>query len=54
MITSADKNKIQNHEQKSLQFGMKNHCVSRSFDELLGYIDLKILANFDKESKEFE
>ncbi len=54
MITSADNNKIQNHKQNQLINTMKNYCVSRSFDELLGYIDIQILANFDKQSKEFE
>jgi len=47
MISSADYNKIQNHTQVELCYPMNNHCTSRSFDELLGYVDLQLLAQAD-------
>jgi len=53
-ITSADYQKVQNYEPLRLEYEMKNNCNSRTFDELLGYVDLQIHGQKDLETKKYE
>lgn len=51
MIASADAVKVQNHQQVPLLYPVKSMCPSRSFDELLGHIDLQFLAKVSPDSE---
>lgn len=52
-ISSADQKKVQAYEPLKLKYPIKCYCDARSFDELTGYIDLKIIAQRDPNAKEF-
>lgn len=43
-VTSADLLKVQSYQPVKLTYPVKSHCNARSFEELLGYVDLRLLA----------
>ena len=53
MICSLDFNKVQNHKQRNLQYDMRGDCTDRCFEGLPGYIDVKIMANYDNDEKTY-
>lgn len=44
MIACADLNKVNTYQEVKLHHKMVSGCESRGFDELLGYVDFKVLS----------
>lgn len=47
MISSADLNKVQSHQQVKIEYQMVNQCKHRGFDELMGYVDINLESQFE-------